>query len=166
MDKYWGILCVCVLLSPSPWGFSELWGGGVPTLDIDQSGPRLHPLLLHRLLIEPTPPSLPDVQFPSGGAAHFCPAAPDNRRVSARDHPPNRASPVSVPAYQNNFSRLPLTHHFHSLIPPSWSRPRHACKIPVSTTPMLPPKSLLTWPSFVIQMPPASTMAPKAPPPS
>ena len=40
----WVVLLL--ILSASPWGLSELWGGGVPTSDMDHSGPRTHRLLL------------------------------------------------------------------------------------------------------------------------
>ena len=35
-----------LVMDTSPWGLSEIWGGWVPTSDIDHSGPRLRRLLL------------------------------------------------------------------------------------------------------------------------
>ena len=139
-------MCVCVLMATSPWGLSELWGGDVPTSNIDHSKPRLRSLLLHILLIEPAPPSPPDVKFQSGGASHSCPASLniENRPVAARDHPTTRVSPVYVPAYQKTFARLPLTLNFQSPNPPPLPFPRHTYQIPVAAAPSLPPKSILT----------------------
>ena len=45
-----------LVLTTSPWGFSKLWDGGVPTSDIYHSGPRLRCLLL--LLSLALPPHL------------------------------------------------------------------------------------------------------------
>ena len=78
---------------------SKLWGDGVSTLEIDHYGPRIRRLLLSTL-IETTPPSPPAIWSPISTATFICPA-------SAQDHPPTRASPVSVPAYQENPVTLP-----------------------------------------------------------
>ena len=61
------VSCVFMLLAASPLGLSKLWGGDVVTSYIDYSGPRIRCLLLHSLLIEPTPSSLPATWCPYGG---------------------------------------------------------------------------------------------------
>ena len=50
------LLLLLMILSTSPWGLSELWGGGVPTLEIHHSGPRIRCLLLRTLINPPRPP--------------------------------------------------------------------------------------------------------------
>ena len=126
---------VCVLLATSPWGLSKLWGGDVPTSNIYHSGPRLCRLLLYRFLIEPTSPSIPDFRCPLGVVIPLLTHLPSHRRVSARDHPPTWASPVSVLAYQKTFARLPLSCNFQSPILPALPCPRQAFQIPVTDTP-------------------------------
>ena len=81
-----------LLLATSPWGLSKLWGGGVPTPDIDHSGPRLSCLLFCILLIGTVPPSPPSVQCPDSPDIVFYPN-------SARYHLTTQASPVSAPEY-------------------------------------------------------------------
>ena len=154
-------------MNTSPWGLSELWGGGVPYSEIDHSGPRLRRLLSYSLLIEPAPPSLTAVLCPSGGGIPLLTRRPGHGHVSAQYHPSTRASPVSVSEYQKIFSLIPLTRHFQSPITPpsSCSHPHHACQSPVAAAPLLPPKYILTWPSAVVQLPTASTTAPGPPPP-
>ena len=66
------VSCVFMLLAASPLGLSKLWGGDVVTSYIDHSGPRIRCLLLHSLLIEPTPSSLPATWCPYGGG-HLTP---------------------------------------------------------------------------------------------
>ena len=134
-------------------------------MDIDHSGPRLRRLLLHSLLIENAPPSLPDAQCTSWGGSPLMPRLPSHQHVSARDHPPIWESPVSIPAYRRTFTRLPLTSNFQIPIPLTRSCPLQTCLITVATAPILPPKFLLTWPSSVVQLPPDSTTAPSPPPP-
>ena len=56
-----GLWLLLLILVTSPWGLSELWGGGVPTPDIDHSGPSLCRLILRSLIIGPAPPSSPAV---------------------------------------------------------------------------------------------------------
>ena len=63
------------------------------------------------------------------------------------------------------FTHLPLTCHFQITIPPPCSLPLHSCQFTFAGAPMLPPKSLLTWPSDVVQMSPASTTTPGPPTP-
>ena len=150
-------LLLLLLLTNSPEGLSKLWGGGVPTLDIYHSGPRLCRLLLCSLLIGPAPPSAPAVQCTASPAVAFCPG-------SAGYHPPTRASPVSVPAPQKNFARLSLTRHFQRPTPLLLTHPHHACRIPVAAAPTLPPKYLLTWLSDVVPHPPVTNMALKTSP--
>ena len=58
------LLFLLLVLSTIPWGFSGLWGGGVPTLGIDHCGPRIRCLLL-RTLINPSRPLLLPSYFPS-----------------------------------------------------------------------------------------------------
>ena len=58
------LLFVLLVLSTSPWCLSGLWGGGVPTLDINQCVPRICHLLL-RTLINPSWPLLLPSYFPS-----------------------------------------------------------------------------------------------------
>ena len=56
-----------LVLATSPWGLSKLWGGGVPTSNIEHSGPRLHRLLLLfnlSLLPHLFFSHCPDVSFP------------------------------------------------------------------------------------------------------
>ena len=155
-----------MLLTTSPRGLSELLGGGVPSSDIDHSRPRIRHLLSHILLIEPAPTSLTSVLLPSGGGISLLTRRPIHGHVSTRYHPSNRASPVSISAHQKTFVLLALTRHFQIPIPPPLSHlhPRHACQIPVAAAPLLLPQYLLTRPSDFIQMPTASTTAPRAPP--
>ena len=74
-------------------GLSKLWGGGVPTSDIDSFGTSIRLLFLHRLIIGPATHYPPAVQ---------CPASLDTvfRPDSTRYHLPTRASTVSIQAYQ------------------------------------------------------------------
>ena len=145
---------------------STLWGDDVPTSEIDHSGPRLRRLLLHSLLIEPPHHLFLLSNVHLGEEAHSCPVPPARNvhPVAARDHPPTRASPVSVPAHQKTFACLPLTRHFQSPTPPSLPCLRHACRIPTAADPLMPPKYLLTWPSAVVKLPPSTTTVPGAPP--
>ena len=119
------------------------------------------------LLNPPHPLLLPsDVRL--GGAAHSYPASPaiDICPASARGHPTTRESPVSVLEYLKTLPRLPLTRNLHIPTPPPLPRSCHAFQIPVAAAPLLPPKSLLTWPSAIFQLTPAPTTAPgvSAPP--
>ena len=118
-------------------------------------------------LLNPSHPFFLPSDVRPGDAYHSCPATPviNFRPVSARDHPPTRASPVSVPEYRKTFAHLPLTYPFQSLTPPPLPLPLHKFRIPVATAPFLPPKSLLTWNSVIVQLPHFVTMAPGAPPP-
>ena len=157
-------MCVCVLLATSPRCLSKLWCGDVTTSYIDHSGPSICSLLLDSLLIEPAPPSLPAVRFPSRGGIPLLPRRPIHKFVAVQYHPPTCASPVSIPAYQKS-TRLPLTVHSHSTTPPPLHQPLHTCQIPVVADPFLPPKSLSTWPSDVVQLPPVATTYPRPHPP-
>ena len=60
-----------------------------------------------------------------GEEANYYPAAPaiNARPVAARNHPPTRVSPVSVPAYQKTFARLSLTLHFQGPTSPPLPHP-------------------------------------------
>ena len=53
------LLLLLVILSTSPWGLSKLWGGEVPTSDIDHNVPMIRRLLLHTLINPPQPPLIP-----------------------------------------------------------------------------------------------------------
>ena len=92
-------------------------------------------------LLNPLRPILLPSCVRPGGAAHSCPASSDInfRHVNARDHPPTRASPISVPEYQKTFTYLPLTRSFQSPTPPPlpFPGPRHACQITVASAPLL-----------------------------
>ena len=112
------LLLLLLLLATSPWCLSELWGGGVPTLDIDHCRPRLRRLLLRSLLIGPAPPSPPAIWFPAYPAVAFCPG-------SARDHLTIRVLPVSFPSYEKPFARLSLIRHFQRLNLPFLPFPHH-----------------------------------------
>ena len=68
------LLLLLLILSTSPWGLSELLGGGFPTSDIDHSGPRIRRLLL--LLIYPSAPP-----FPSPVYGSFIPFLPPLRPI-------------------------------------------------------------------------------------
>ena len=115
-------------------------------MEIDHSRPRIR-----RLLIGPAPPSTPAVQCPAYPAVVF-------RTDSERYHPPTRASPVSVPAYQKTFARLSLTRHFQRPTLPLFHRPYHACRITVAVAPTLPPNYILMWlPAVVLQSPVTTT---------
>ena len=139
-----------LILATSPWGFSELWGGVVPTLDIGHSGPILHRLLL-RTLVETIPPSPPAIWCPVSPAVLFCP-------ISAQYHPSTRASPVSVPSYQGSPATLPsLTCHYQRPTLPLLHRPHHACQIPVAADPMMLPKYLIEWSSSAAPQPSDAT---------
>ena len=59
---------------------------------------------------------------------------------------------------------LPLACRFQIPNPPLFPRPRHACRILVAAAPLLLPKFLLTSPSAVFHMMPATTTAPGASP--
>ena len=122
-------------------------------------------LIFIYIAYEPSPPPPPAVRCPSGGAVRSCPASPSTnvRPVTARDHLPNRASPVSVLGIPRT-PRLPLTRQFQIPTPPPLPRPFHAFRIPVTATPLLSPKYLPMWPSAVFQIPPAATTAPGASP--
>ena len=114
------MMLLFLILATSRWGFSELWGGGVPTLDIHHSRSRLCRLLLH-MLIEISLPSPPPIQCPASPDIFFCPA-------SAQYHPPTRASPISVPAYQENPVTLPYLTCYHQIPTlPFLPRPHHSC---------------------------------------
>ena len=92
-----------MILSNSPWGLSELWGGGVPTSDIDHSGPRIRRSLIRTVINPPVPPLLPsDVSSPPSSSSVLPP-------YSARDHLLTRASPVPVPANRENSVPSPLS---------------------------------------------------------
>ena len=108
---------------------------------------------------------LPSDVFP-GGSAHSSPPFPaiDVRRVVAWTYPPTLASPVSVPSHQKTFTCLPLICSFQILTLPPLPHPCHVYQTPVSTSPSMPPKSILTCPSAVVQLPPATTTAPRPPP--
>ena len=121
------------LLATNPWGLYELWGGGVPTKDIDNSGPSLRHLLLRILLSGPAPPSPPAVQCPSSLAVVFClPLLPP-----PQDHLPTWVYPVFVPEYQNPFSLPFLTHHHPKPTHPPLPFPRHACRITFTAASMI-----------------------------
>ena len=74
-------MLLLLILATSPWGLSELWGGGVPTSDIDHSGPRIRHLFLCTLISPPHPLLLPsDFPYPpssspsctrTGSSAHL-----------------------------------------------------------------------------------------------
>ena len=92
-------LVLLLILSTIPWGLSKLWGGGVPTLDIDHSGPRICRLLL-RTLINPAPTSPPAVRclvYPV--VFSFLPPygiiRPPGRHMSLSQH--NKISPSPPP---------------------------------------------------------------------
>ena len=69
------------------------------------------------------------------------------------------------PSIPKTFACLHLTHHFQITIPPPRPHPHHNFLIPVAAAPLLPSKSLLMWPSAVVQMPPAATTYSRAFPP-
>ena len=137
------LLWLMLILATSPWCLSELWGGGVPTLDIDHSRPRLRRLLF-RTLIWPVLPYPPDILCTAYPAVFFHPA-------STQDHPPTRTSPLFVPAYQKIHVNLPsLIRHHHIPTLPLLPRPHHAFQIPVTAAPTLLSKSLLEWSLAVV----------------
>ena len=128
------LLLLLLILATSPWGLSRLWGGGVPTLEIDHSGPRIRRLLLRSLIIGLAPLSPPAVRCPASPAVVLHPH-------STWDHLPTRSSSVSVPAYQKNLCppfphlSLPETYFSSPLIPHS----HYVWQIPITAAPMLPP---------------------------
>ena len=126
----WHLLFLLLILATSPWGLSKSWGAGVPTLDIDHSGPSLCCLLLRTLIVPaPTCPISPSVFF---------------HPASVQDHPPTRESLVSVPSYRKIYVTLPYL-NLHHQIPtlPLFPRPHHSCQITVSAAPTLLPKFLM-----------------------
>ena len=145
------IRIMCVLLPTSSQGFHKLWGDYITTSYIGHYWPRLIHLLLHSLLIEPVPPYIPTVQFLSRGGRLLLPCHPIHWRVSAQYHAPNRASPVSIPAYQKTFTRLPFTSQFQITSTPPRPCLCHSRQISVSAAPLLPLKYLLTWLSSVVK---------------
>ena len=130
------LLLLLLILATSTWGLSELWGGGFPTSDIDHSESRLRHLLL-RTLIEPAPTSPPAIQCPIYPAFLFC-------LDSAKSHPPTRASPVSIPSYQENPATIPSL-NFYQQRPnlPILPHPHQAFQITVAASPTILPKYLL-----------------------
>ena len=54
----------------------------------------------------------------------------------------------------------PPKRRFQSPTPPPLPFPCHDCQIPVAAVPLLPPKSLLTRPSDIFQIPPNATTSP------
>ena len=58
---------------------------------------------------------------------------------------------------KKNLSRLTLTRHFKRTTPPLLPCPHHACQIPVTSAPTLPPKSLLTFISDIFPQSPVAT---------
>ena len=146
------MLLLLLILATSLWGLSKLWGGGVPKLDIDHYGPRIFCLLL-RAIIELNSPYPPTIWSTVSPTVFFCPA-------SARDHLTTRASPVSIPAYQENSATFPyLTRHHHSptiTLPPC---PHHAWPIIVAAATTLLPKYILAWSSAAVLRPSNATTA-------
>ena len=114
---------MCVLLSTSPLVLSELWCGGVLTLHIDNSRPKLCSLMLHSLLIEPTPLSLPAVQCTSGGggAAHSYPTSirPSCCCTGSSAHPGLTFLLPSIPKKPHPPPPRPSLPEFDSSSPPS-----------------------------------------------
>ena len=125
------MLILLLILATSTWGYSKLWGGGVPTSDIDHSRPSIRPLLLHTLNIWLAPSSPPSVQCPACPTVDFYLPPPP----PPQDHLPTWASPVSIPEYRKPISLPSLTHHFPRLNPHLLPLPHRACRIPVTAAP-------------------------------
>ena len=118
------------------------------------------------IILSNTLPFLSSNRCPLEGETHFRPffLYTNDHPVTTQDHLPTRASPVSVPSYQDHhvphctgssihlsvarlhchlpppFTLLPLIQ-----VPPPVLRPRHPLRIPISA-PSPQPKSLLTYP--------------------
>ena len=147
---------VCVLLTTSLHFISESWGDGVPTSESDQSVPRICCLLLCSLLLKPPLPilltynvctrgkpypALPPHQSTPDLSSHRIICPPGNP-LSPSEHTQNTlyhtGNPVTwVSTVSIDFNHTPLTHIFHSMSPPPLPCPRHACQIPVATSPLL-----------------------------
>ena len=112
----------------------------------DYSGPSLHCLRLHSLLIGPAPSSTPDVLCPSSPTVFFHLSPP----LPPQDYMPTWAYPVSVPAHRKPVSLPSLTHHYPIPTPHPLPSPCHAYRIPIAASPPLLPKYFSTWPPVVV----------------
>ena len=136
------LLLLLMILSTSPWGLSELWGGGVPTLEIHHSGPRIRCLLLRTLINPPRPPLF----------FSYVPSPPSSSTVLlcmwSSVHPGVTRPRPRIPIKLRPLP--PLIQHHRSLTLPPLHRPHHACQISVAAAPMLLPKYILAWPSAAV----------------
>ena len=154
-------LCVCVCNRPTVRGVCTKYEVvDYQPRTVTPLKPRLHWLLLHSYFW-PSLPLLLKSNGIAGGTTTTCPDNPstDVRLVSSQYHMTTRESPVSVSAYRYSCeSPSPFT--VSNPLHPYLTRPHHVFKIPVAAAPLMPSKSLLTWPYDVSPLLTVSTTAP------
>ena len=94
----------CFFLVTSLWGVSRSWGGDVPTLDRDLSGPSLRCLLISSVLLSPTFSFTFAAQCTPRGGNQLLTLLPLYLRSTCphtQVHSPTWASAVYVPAYRD-----------------------------------------------------------------
>ena len=114
-------------------------------------------------LLNPTQPLFLLFNVYPGGGSPLLSRFPGHRRPSCR----RTGSPAHLgvtrlrPSILKTITHLPLTCHFQSPTPPLLPCLCHVCRIPVAADPLLPPEYLLTLPSAVVHIPPATTTPPR-----